>query len=693
MPIQTAYHAGEFSDLMGGDVNFEKREYSVSVMENMYPLKQGPAVTRGGTVYVSPVKDSSKKSFIRAFEFSDKTAYILEFGDLYIRFYKNREQIQSGMSAYEVVSPYPQADLFDADGICLLQFSQSADVLYIAHPRYAPRSLIRTSDTSWTITTLTLDDGPYLPLNGTATTLTLSGVSGSVNVTASSTTGINNNTGFQTTDVGRLIRWRDPANNWTWLTITARTSATVVVATVSGSNASATTATVNWRLGAFSATTGYPRAVGFFQDRIGLAGVSSYPDYWALSKTSGYSPTLITFQPTNAAGVVADDNAIDGFIPSGAVNAIQAIMSDARGFVMLTSKEEFLLRASSFGEAITPSNARVEFFSAVGSAPIQPQRTQRGLTFVQDARRSVYDVQYSIEQDNLTPIDITLAAEHITRTRILEAAYQKEPVNIIWFVLGNGKLIGIMHYPNEGRYAWHKHIIGGVSDVGGSDAIVESIACIPSPDGEVYELWLIVKRYIDGATVRYIEYMRKYYEDDMTLETDWAFCDSAVVYDGVLTNAVSGLDHLEGEDVRVMVDGKSHPNLTVTGGAVTLANNVEGEKIQVGLPIVWRLVTRELEQKTRDSDTAQGKNKTVSDLVIRFLNTLGFKYGIKDNATTEYNFNQTFVYDEKTPLFSGDTESLVMPFGSSTNVQMEFKGDTVFPACIVAHMYKMKVSP
>ena len=60
---------------------------------------------------------------------------------------------------YELSSPYLEADLFD------LKFNQSADVLYITHPSYAPRKLTRTGHTSWTLTTIGFLDGPYLPTN------------------------------------------------------------------------------------------------------------------------------------------------------------------------------------------------------------------------------------------------------------------------------------------------------------------------------------------------------------------------------------------------------------------------------------------------------------------------------------------------------------------------------------------------
>jgi hypothetical protein len=162
------------------------------------------------------VKDSSKKTRILPFEFSATQAYIIEFGDQYVRFYRNYGQISSGPfsevfdtpfskgSAYEISTPYLEAELFE------LVITQSADVLYIAHQNHEPRTLSRLADTNWSLDIIQFLDGPYEPVNATETTLGLSATSGTgVTVTASAVTGINDNAGFLSTDVGRLIRFED----------------------------------------------------------------------------------------------------------------------------------------------------------------------------------------------------------------------------------------------------------------------------------------------------------------------------------------------------------------------------------------------------------------------------------------------------------------------------------------------------
>lgn len=579
---------------------------------------------------------------------------------------------------YQVTSPYATADLFDANGLPSYQYAQSADVLYIAHGEYETRSLTRSANTNWTVNTMEFVDGPYLPENDTAVTMTLSGTTGSVNVTLSAASAVNGGDGWLSTDVGRLIRFKDPANNWTWLEITARTNATVAVATIKGENASAGTATTSWRIGVYSETTGYPRVVTFFQDRVVLAGNDSYPDRYDLTRTGGYSDTQFQFAPTDRDGTVTDDAAITGTLQSGQVNTIQWAGDDSRGLIIGTAKKEWVVRPDGDNGVLTPSNAKADPFSSIGSAYIQPVQAESGTIFMQRARRKLHDIVYSFERDSLKPRDLTILSEHITSSGVAEIKFQQEPTNVIWMRRTDGKLVGVTYYPDEAVFGAHGHVIGG------TDAEVKSIAVIPSADGSRDELWMIVERTINSVTRKYIEYMTPYYTSDIAL-ADAFHVDSGLTYSGSATATVTGLDHLEGETVKVLLNGKSHPDLTVSGGAVTLANDRTGTKIQIGLSNTWAFESQRIEAGSRDG-TAQGKTKRISGFVVRLLKTLGLYYGPDSSNTDEYDFEQGKEYDETVALFSGDTEFLRWPYGHDTDGIVYLSHDGAFPAAILSVM-------
>lgn len=648
--------------------------------------------TNGKEVYISGVVGMTQvngKFFTIANV--NTTANTFELSGINSTSYTAYSSVGTAEQVYEISTPYIQADLFDSDNILKINFVQSGDVLYLFHGNYQQRSLTRSAHASWALTTLILNDGPYLDANETATTLTLSAITGSVTVTASAITGINNNTGFQTTDVGRLIRWRDPANNWTWLKITAWASTTSVTATISGPNASAVTGTINWRLGVWSNTTGWPVTGTFFQDRLCSGGASSSVDRYDMTQTGGYSNTTLYNAPSNAGGTVAADDAISGNLPSLMVNAIVWMAADTTGLIIGTTGQEWVIRSGTSGDAVSPANRKADPISSTKSAPIRPVVAGSNIIFIQAAKRRLHDMSYSFEIDRLKPTDLNLFSEHITRSGIISLVYQQEPINVIWSLRLDGILVGLTYYPDQNVYGWHRHIIGGFGDSGkATNSIVESISVIPSASGKSDELWMIVNRNINGVTKRYVEYMTHYYENTTAIKDSFQV-DSGLTYSGAATNTISGLDHLFGETVKVMVDGKAHPDLvvgTLSAGRVgiTLASSVTGSTIQIGLANRWEIKTLEIEAGAADG-TAQGKTKRITNVVLKLLNALGLFYGPDaNNASDEYDFEQGQSFNETPTLYTGNTPALPFPSGYDSMGQMYFTDNGVFPMTICAIM-------
>ena len=216
----TSIVSGELGSKLDGRTDFAKYNTGAKTLENFLIHPQGSATRRVGTKFIAEVKTSSKKTRLIPFEFSTVQTYILEFGDQYMRVYKDQGQVLDSGSAFEISTPYLEAELFE------LKFAQSADVMYITHPNHEVEKLSRTGHTNWTLTDVDFTDGPYLSPNSTTTTLTpaSAAVATGVNFTASAVTGINNGDGFQTTDVGRLISFNSGIAK-----VTSRTSTTVVV--------------------------------------------------------------------------------------------------------------------------------------------------------------------------------------------------------------------------------------------------------------------------------------------------------------------------------------------------------------------------------------------------------------------------------------------------------------------------------
>jgi len=678
-PMQFSFTAGEFSPLLDGHINLASYPNSLSKLENMIILKQGAVTRRGGSKFISEVKYSNKKTTLVPFDFGGSGGvFQIELGDKYIRFIKDNEYVMSGGSIYEVVSPYASDDLIDDDGLKKFQTLQVGDVVYIAHGEYAPRALVRFSANNWTLSEVSFNDGAYLPENLTTTTLSLSATTGSVTVTASSVNGINSDNGFISTDVGRLIRWRDGANNWTWLKITAFISSTQVTADIKGDNPSSSAADTRWRLSIWSETTGYPRVISLIQDRIFLGWSLTYSDRWALTITGGYTGDELRFSPSDKDGLVTADASISGTLKSKEVNEICWANQDDKGLIVGTSGADWLISSTSSSAVLTPDSVKVNQISSTGSAYMQSLTAEVNTLFIQRSRRRLFDVVYNFNIDRLKPEDRSLFFGHLTSSGIVDITLQKEPLNTIWVICSDGSLFGITYYPDHKIYGAHRHILGG------KDVKVKAISVAPDKNYDSDQLTVIVERTINGYTVQYLEYLTQTF--DGTLDKKYAFhVDSGIVYDGVSTNTVSGLDHLEGETVKLLIDGKSHPDLVVSGGSVTLLNSKEGSYINVGLACPWYIKTQRVEAGSRDG-VSQGKNKKIQGVIVRLLNSLGLSFSPDGIDYTPLDFEQAQSYNEDISLYTGDTPLTTGGFHYDTDGYIYVGDEGVFPITILAIM-------
>ena len=588
----TSFVSGEFSAKLDGRTDFAKYQTAAKTLQNFIVHPQGAATRRVGTQFINEVKDSSKKTRLIPFEFSTTQTYILEFGNQYIRFYKDKGQILSGGSAYEISSPYLEAELFD------IKFAQSADVMYIVHPNHETSKLSRTGHTSWTLTEVDFVDGPYLALNTTSTTMTPSATTGTgITITASASA-------FVSTDVGRLINFSNG-----YAKITAYASATSVTADVKD-DFDTTTATTDWSLGAFSDTTGHPSCVSFFEQRLVFAGTTAEPQTLYFSKSGDYE--------NMTAGVNADD-AMIYTIASNQVNVIRFLKTQ-RTLIVGTVGGEFTVSADGTDAAVTPTNITIKRQSSYGSANVDAIPAGNAVLFLQRAKRKIRELSYNFDVDGYQAADLTILNDVVTKTGVNEMTYQQSPDSILWCVRDDGVLAGLTYLRGEEVIAWHRHILGGA--FGSGSAVVESVASISGSLNED-ELWVIVKRTINGATKRYIECFADF-DFDETTPTDFRFLDSHLTYSGSATTSLSGLDHLEGQTVSILADGATHPTKVVSSGSITLDRATE--KAVVGLSYDSVLQTMRIEGGAAEG-TSQGKTKRISKVVLRLFETVGVKVG------------------------------------------------------------------
>ena len=804
------FTAGEVTPKLYGRTDISKYDNGAETVENFLVQPHGGLLRRPGTRFVAEVKSSDDAVRLVPFEYNVEQAYVLEFGPLYFRIYKDGGQVTSGGNAVEVTTVYPAADL---DG---LKFAQAADTMYVVSPNHPIYKITRTSHTAWTITEVVTSRGPMLDENATTTTLTPDSRDGTVQLTASAST-------FVSTDVGRLVKVFEG-----YVRIATFTSATVVSGAaqeledgrseilpsyvadtisfhegdpdstalehndriedsaaafidegfesgqtiiISGSTSNNSTAgflivdvtdsvltlapgadlttetadtghtiqgkleaTDKWSLGAFSDTTGYPRAVAFYEQRLVFAGTDNQPQTLFFSQGGDFE----NFE----GGTEADDGMVYT-IGSNQVNVIRFLAS-TRNLVCGTSGGEFAVRAGGTDEAITPTNIQIKQQTAHGAADIQPVQAGNAILFVQRAKRKVLELQYNFDADGYIAPDVALISEHITANGLDELAFQQEPDSILWSVRGDGQLACMTYKREEKVIGWTRQIVGGSFD--GGNAVVENIATIPG-DLDEDQIWMGVRRTINGATKRYIEYIRDF--DFGTDVTDARFVDSSLTYTGetsTLNGAItsgattialadasafassgaikigtevitytgkstndltgctrsvvgaaaahssgatvtqaaltlSGLTHLEGETVSILGDGSVHPDKTVSSGAVTLERYVT--KAHAGLAYNSTLRTLRVDAGSRIG-TSQGKIKRIHELTVRLRRSVGLKVGRNaDNLDVVPFRSSATAMDSPIALFTGDKE-IELGGNYDTDGQLTIRQDQPLPMNILA---------
>lgn len=679
-PLQGNFSGGEFSPLIRGRVDLDKYRTGLDVCKNYVPLLQGPLLRRPGTKFVGEVRDSAKRTRIIPFQFSTEQAYVLEFGHQHLRVYKDHGRVMADPdNIYDIGTPYTEDEIFDLD------FVQSADVMYITHKGHSPYKLERFGHSMWQFShmcALSFKDGPYLPINKTTTRLSrIQGAAGSL-FFLFATDGVGAPVSmFQPTDIGRWVRTKG-ANGWAVGQITEFVSGSHVngrlladFAVVGGEDPQ----TVDWRLGLWSDTTGYPSTVAFHEDRLCFSGAPAAPQRTDGSATGDYE----NFQPDNDRnGTITAATAYALTINARNVNVVQWLASDEKGLVAGSAGGMWPLRPASAGEALSATNVKANRAVSYRSAKIQPLEVGRGVVFVQAKGRKLRELSFYYDVDGYHATDLTQLAEHITAGGLeRDLAFTEEPFPIVWCIRADGVLLG-MTYERDAdalRVAWHRHTLGG------PDAKVESLAVIPSPDGTRDELWLVVSRTIGGVTKRYVEYMDKFFEDTDD-QADAYLVDCGLSYEGSPTSSVSGLEHLEGETVDIVADGADLGSKVVSGGAVAL--DVPAQKVHVGYAYPSDGKLLRIEAGAADG-TALGKTRRTHRVGFLVHRTMGLMVGTSFDEMTHFLYRNTDdAMDEAVPLYSGivaDTLACDYDFEN----QVCWRQDRPLPGTILAVMPQM----
>lgn len=670
---QRSFAGGEVTPEFFGKIDDAKFVSGAATMRNFVALPHGPAQNRAGFAFVREVKDSTKRTRIIPFSYSTTQTMVIELGAGYFRFHTNGSTLLSGGVPYEVSNPYAEADLFD------IHYVQSADVLTLVHPNYAPRELRRLAATNWTLTTISFISTLSTPSMPSVTATLASAPSNTIpyyyKVTAVGTTGLEESLPSLSgqTDVDNNLTQTGAYNTIAWSSVTGALRYNVYKQSNGLFGYIGQTDGVSFRddnitadisrtppenNNPFSGAGNYPGAVSYFEQRRCFAGTTNYPQNIWMTRT-GTESNMSYSLPTR------DDDSINFRIAAREANTIRHIVP-LSNLVLLTSSAEWRVTSVNT-DAITPTSVSVKTQSYIGANNVQPVIINNNLLYCAARGGHVRELGYDWQKNGYVTGDLSLRAPHLFDNKTLvDMAYAKSPTPICWFVSSTGRLLGLTYVPEQSLGAWHWH---------DTDGLFESVCVVAEENDDV--LYAVVQRTINGTTKRYVERMASRLFEDAE---DAFFVDAGATYDGAPATTITGLSHLEGKTVNILADGAVHPQRTVTGGQITLENACS--KVHIGLPITADLKTLPFVAQI-DAAFGQGRFKNVNRAWLRVYRSGGIKVGPTEDELVEAKQRTTEMYGLPPELKSEEIEIDLLPAWQD-NGQVFVRQEDPLPLTVVS---------
>lgn len=541
---QQSFIRGELTPLLEGRFDNPIYTEGVSKLQNYFINAAGGADYRSGLKYVSGTANNSAGRLV-PFQIGSSEPIVIELTEELFRFYRNNGIINSAPTTpYTLSHIYPEAIIHE------IQFAQYGNTIYFVHPYYPVHKLEYNSNVDWSFSEVSFTANPFMTdQSGTGVSVTPSATSGS-GITVTATGG----TPFSSTDVGKHISMTH-AGTYGYAVITKFVSNTQVEVNVLvdfGNN----TSTSSWTFG-----DGNPSCITFYEQRAVYAG----------GEKMYFSKSAADFENFTTGTNPAD--AMSYTIASDRINIIKWLLGGKNSLVVGTLNSEFIVSGGGENDAITPTNILVRPNTNFGSKNIQPVLAEGAIFFAERSGETVI----SYETDNYfnyNGVNRSVIADHLLRGKVKAFAYDRGEKNIIWVLQENGDLTGLSYDGQENVSAFARFVTNGE---------IQSITTIQRTNNDD-ELWVCVKRNINGFDKYFVEYLykneyfkqrRDYYTGDKeaddftflneTYETQKKqfFLDSGLTFDGKVYTDSLTLSAVSGNGITVTTTGTTF-NFTST---------------------------------------------------------------------------------------------------------------------------------
>lgn len=574
--VQTNFTTGELDPKLRARIDLSQYYNGLQTADNVSIQPQGGLTRRDGSLFVSELPaDTADGVKMVAFEFSVNDSYMLVFTDQKMHVFKDGALITDINGSGD---DYLDVTKVTSSTLELLNFTQAADTLILVHPDMEPQRILRgATDSDWTVSDLSFDFVPKFAfsfsVSNPAGTITPSNTSGNIQITASSSV-------FNSGHVDQYIN-ASPQGRARIVRFVSATKVDVITE-VPFFDTSAI-ANGEWELeegyeDTWSATRGWPRSAVFHEGRLFFGGSSTRPSTLWGSRVSDF----FNFDP----GEALDDAALEATLDTGKFNAIVNLYS-GRNLQIFTTGGEFFI-PQTLGDPITPSTLSVKEQTSNGVKPGVPVVNVDGATvFVQRQGKALAEFVFSDTVAGYVSTKISLLSSHLLRNPVdmsvrkatstdegdrLLVVNQEDGTIACFTLLRSEQVVAPASWTTDGEY-----LAVGV---------------------DVVDIYAVVKRTIDGSTVYYVEFFDK----DVTLDC----AKSATV--GSSTASVTGLDHLEGETVKIIRDGIIEADQDVSSGEITFDIAAESN-YQVGLNFLPEVKTMPVEPRLQSGSLRAFKKR------------------------------------------------------------------------------------
>jgi hypothetical protein len=609
--VQVGFTAGELDPVLLGRIDKELYYKGAAKLRNVVVNPQGHVTRRPGLEYIDNTTNNAVSQSIE-FEFNNIQKYLIVFTVGEFKVYKD-DVLQATINSSPISS-------LTADQVQEMKFVQSADTLLLFHKNVQTIKITRTSHTLWNATYVTYNNIPWFAFSGVtvsepATWLKADSLSGR-DVTF--TTGSNV---FSSASVGQYLYGKAGGI----ARITAYVNATHVTCQIEVDFPSTSQIDAgNWEYETgyepvWSSSKGWPSCGTFHQNRLWVANSGERPQTLWGSQVSNFFD--FNLDQSN------DDDAIDVTIDDNRVNAIRHIVS-GRNLQIFTTGGEFYI-PTEVGNPITPAKVLITKSTAHGSSNVLPVPVGGATVFIENAGKVIREFIYNELEQNYGAKNISILSSHLINSPVSSAVRQStsdSPADYFYVVNSDGTMAVLNIARDQELLAWSLWTTNGT---------FEEVTVLGQ------DIYVTVKRTINGSTVRHIEkFNNNHFLDASLIKTS-----------GSTTTSWTGLSHLDGETVNVRGDDYILEDAAVASGALT--SSLDVSELEAGLAYLAQIKTLPIEAVLDNSQLA-GDWKRLVWVNARLNNSRNIivKYNNK-RYTPAFTYFGSNVLDQPVALFTG----------------------------------------